>query len=204
MNKQQLFAIIGIAALVIDVISIIIIGALTPEYNHVRGLISELAPLSFELAVITTSIMIFTGLLLIVFAVGLYRALPKNAYTSVAVALLIFFAVFGCIGTAVFPCDPGCSGLSELTKLHYLSVSLGFALLLLSPGFMYIGIRGDETWEPLEPINLTTLFLGIITILLFLSNIQPIIGLLQKIFLAVYYVWIGAMAIELYILGVDS
>lgn len=113
-------------------------GAAWPGYDHLRQFISELgatgAPNGQAFSVWG---FIVPGVLLMIFPVAAFLALPRSVAGFIGFALIVLFASGAFFG-GVYPCDLGCvtEGGSESQKMHELLglggyVSAPLALLLV-------------------------------------------------------------------------
>jgi hypothetical membrane protein len=111
---------------------IVVAGAMRPGFSHVTQYISELG----EQGSPTETLMRyaafeFTGFLYLCFALIL-RVDVRNSRFSRLAACLIALAGLGRIGAGVFPCDPGCAGLSLSQNLPHFFATVGFGSGILA------------------------------------------------------------------------
>jgi hypothetical membrane protein len=120
-------ALAGIGGPLLYVVVVAVTGYLTPGYDPVTQWISELgatgAPYATVFNVIGPGLF---GLLSIVFATGLWRAL-RGGPLAFAVAVLVGIAGIAGILEGVFPCDRGCVPVTPAGALH---LAIGIVPLL--------------------------------------------------------------------------
>lgn len=204
MKKSKIYAISGILAPINSLVFIALLGYLIPGYNHISNMISELAAKGSQYAFLGNLSLIMTGILLLVFAKGLYLKLPKNNNTKIFIALISFFAVFACLGSATFPCEIENNGLNCPTKTHEIINGLALGALSLAPIMFMIGTKNASKWKSLYSISCFVQILGLIALSLFILQPQDLIGLLQRVCLGIYFLWIEILAIKLYLLAKRS
>jgi len=111
---------------------IAVAGALQPGFSHVTQYISELAERgSSTETLMRYAAFEFTGFLYLCFALALMGEFRNGRFSRLA-ACLIALDGLGRIGAGVFPCDPGCVGLSLSQNLHHFFATVGFSSGILA------------------------------------------------------------------------
>lgn len=125
MKLQKIGLMCGIFAPVLWLTLISLSNAMRPEFSLITHYISELG----ETGSSTEKLMRYagfelTGLLYLLFAVALWTRFTNFWLKSMA----IFVALdgLGRLGAGIFPCDPGCIGLSIKQHLHHDFATVGF------------------------------------------------------------------------------
>ena len=199
MKRYRLYAIGGMIAPIIGLITIALLGWLIEGYSHKSDMISKIIAKGSQYALPGTFIIILTGILLLLFVKGLYMKLPKNNYTKVFVALISFFAIFACIGSAAFPCEISDNkSLNCPTKTHEIINGLALGALSLSPIMFILATKGSAPWKNLKSITYAAQILGLIFLALFIIYPDELTGLFQRITLGIYFIWFETLAIRLY------
>ena len=122
----------GIVSPLLSLTLIGIAGALRPGFNPVTQYISELGERGSSTEILMRYVAFeSTGFLYLCFALAL-TANCKHSRLSRLAAYLIALDGLGRIGAGVFPCDPGCVGLSSSQNLHHLFATLGFCSGILA------------------------------------------------------------------------
>ncbi len=196
----------GLLALPLYAGLLLILGALEPGYSHLELTMSILGGvpgargLAFNLGVAAT------GLLVIVFALGLRRMLPRGWTTNTG-ALLLMLGGAGLIGAAVFHCDPSCVNVLEsptaVGRLHIVTALAGGMCSSFAPFFFWAAMRRDERWRafaaPTFMAGLLANLPGIIFWVTFATGnrLEAVEGLIQRLGLIFVLIWIFAAAIKL-------
>ena len=111
---------------------IAVAGALQPGFSHVTQYISELAERgSSTETLMRYAAFEFTGFLYLCFGLALMGEFRNGRFSRLA-ACLIAIDGLGRIGAGVFPCDPGCEGLSLSQNLHHFFATAGFGSGILA------------------------------------------------------------------------
>ena len=111
---------------------IAVAGAMRPGFSHVTQYISELGERgSSTETLMRYAAFEFTGFLYLCFALALMADFRKSRFTWLA-AYLIAIDGMGRIGAGVFPCDPGCVGLSLSQNFHHFFATVGFCSGILA------------------------------------------------------------------------
>src|SRR5713101_6969529 len=92
-NSQKLFALSGIIAPLLFGGLLFVEGLLRPGYSHVTQAISELGQVGTPYAVIQDANFVLTGLLILLFVVGLRRRISQGRASKVGIGLLFVFPV---------------------------------------------------------------------------------------------------------------
>jgi len=170
-----------------------------PGYDQLSQYGSELG--TGPNATIMNANFVVTGLLIIVFATGLFANIRGVRWTRMGSILLgVFGAGEGAGG--FFPCDPGCpitaQSVSQLT--HNVDAVIDFVAIALAPFLFSLGLNSDDRWKGYRSYSLVT---GLIAIGLFLVfsaaslGYLGFVGLFQRLFLAATFLWIEVVAIRL-------
>ena len=131
MRLQRIGVFCGILGPLLWLSLIAAAGAMRPGFSHITQYISELG----ERGSSTETLMRYaafelTGFLYLCFASALAH-FTKSRFTRLA-ACLIALDGLGRIGAGVFPCDPGCAGLTFSQDLHHLFATVGFCSGILA------------------------------------------------------------------------
>jgi hypothetical protein len=149
---------------------------------------------------------IISGVLGILFAVGLMSALTRSLSSVTGTILLILHAVFDDIGSGIFPCDFGGLHESFSGQMHLLLSAIGMLALLLAPYFLWRAFYLDSRFSGSRLANFTALIAFIITGVViagiaagvfnipFITNLA---GLGQRSVYFPYYLWILVVSIKM-------
>lgn len=93
----------------ITLVTIVAGGAAYPGYDHVSQYISELGATGAPHArLVGWGGFVGAGILLTVYAIAAWLALPRSTTATIGFALMLLFAL-GLLFGGVYPCDAGCS-----------------------------------------------------------------------------------------------
>lgn len=197
-RTQKLLALCGVTGPILYTTVVIILGFLWPGYNHVSQLQSELGATGAPNAIIMNVFgFLLLGILLIAFALGLYRNLNKEKGTMIGSALIVVTGV-SLVAVAFFPCDPGCVNISFTGMMHGVfatssAVSMVLATIILAQQF-----NDDNRWKNYWLYTLAT---GIMTSIFGLSLLFIVIegwmGAIQRISMGIPLFWMEVISIRL-------
>lgn len=183
----------GLVAPILFTILIIVLGAVTPNYNAYSQTISELGQVGQQYAVLQDLNFALTGLLIIVFVASLRVSLGRSRSSTLGSILLLAYPVaFVLVGTVI-----------PLPSTWHVPVgTMAFFVTLVGVVISYWPMRKDASWQRLAPF---TLVIGIVSIVGFFvygflvsqSLATSWLGLAQRLDLAPYFVWIEIVAIKL-------
>src|SRR5262245_13054799 len=134
----------GIGTPVVDVLVTAWLGALDPEYSHVRQYISELGEAGRPYVELFTAWSVLYGLLLAPFAIALRRGMRGGKGSWLGPGAFLAVAGLSVLG-GIFPCDPGCEGRTVGARVHLLTGEVGAVVVLLTPFLTWAGMRGRES-----------------------------------------------------------
>jgi hypothetical membrane protein len=155
-----------------------------PDIDAVTDYISELGERGSSTAAIFRGAgFLFTGILYVVLAAALPMVLPRRRRAGI-VALFLAVEGIGRFGAGVYPCDPGCDGVSRAQELHGLFATVGFSsgvLAALAAGVMY-----DRRIDLLFGLAAA----GFLLLLTWENNPLPAIGLWERLATATLSIWL--------------
>ena len=187
-------AIGGIVAPVLFAILVLAGSLVTPGYNQFSQTISELGQVEQPYALLQDANFVVTGLLIIFFVIGLCTMMPPSRVSQIGPVLILAYpAAFVLVGTIIPLPSP----------FHVPVGSVGFFVTLVGIIVTSWPMRRDGSWHRLA---LFTLLIGIFSIggffvYGFLQSqglLTNWLGLLQRIELAPFFVWIEIVAVRLY------
>ena len=132
MHLRRLGILCGVLGPLLWLSLIVVAGAMRPGFSHVKQYISELAERgSSTETLMRYAAFEFTGFLYLCFALALMPDFRNSRFYRLA-ACLIAIDGLGRIGAGIFPCDPGCVGLSLSQELHHYFATVGFSSGILA------------------------------------------------------------------------
>jgi hypothetical membrane protein len=194
----------GVVACCGDFVVPMIIGRSVPGYSHLRNVLSELGTRESPVAGWMNGWWIVFGLLMMAFGIGVALAFPSGGEAGRVLACQ--FLVFGLgagIGAGLFPMDPVGSPTTLTGWLHGLTVTVGFTALGFAPLVtLWVVPRADAAW--LWWLSAVVQALGLVVFALIVvsghgrgEGVLSWAGFWQRTFLAVYYVYVAALAVEM-------
>jgi hypothetical protein len=203
----RVFALLGVCAAPLDLLLILAIGELRSNYSHLSSFASLLGVPGTPYSGLISAWWFVYGVMLVLFSLGLWWSMPRRRRLWWAgPVLLALFALFDGIGSAVFPCDPGCAGVTLVGTLHELVSAVGTAALLPVPLFCWLNWRKNPQWKGVRTFTWVVQIVAVLlmAILLFakvravaevLNDYQ---GLVQRLVYATYYAWLVPVGLKLY------
>ncbi len=189
-------ALCGMAAPVLFAVTVIVAGYLTPGYNPVTQVMSELGIPGVPGAAVMNIIAFgLVGILLVVFAFAVLRAFSSRRTGAFGSAMVAAAGLFF-VAMAVFHCDPGCMPRTAAGNLHLLFglgaiVAAVLAILALS----YAMFR-EQGWGGYWQYSLVTGILVLVTLPAFMAA-QDAAGLLQRLMVGLIFLWTEVLAVRL-------
>jgi len=137
------------------------------------------------------------GMLMIVFSFGLRRGLPEGINSKFG-SILVAAAGASLVGTAFFPCDPGCVNQSLSGKMHDVFASIPAVAIILALLLISNSMKRDIRWQKYWVYTLATSILTILcSFLLIFSVLEGCGGLVQRFGMGIPLLWMMASAIHL-------
>jgi hypothetical membrane protein len=193
-------AIAGIVGPVLYTITWLVLGFFEPTYNHTQDPISNLSAIGASYALVMTVVIFIFAILIIVFAYGLQRGLPPGFWVGPAVLVIVGV---GYIGIALAPlnlADP-----RDTNVPHMISATVTVFAMMLAPVLTFPRLRRDPGWRNLSGYSVfTTVVAFAFMVLASLPTFADWAGLMQRLVLAVFLVWMVVIAIRLYALSSPS
>ncbi len=196
MNIRKLGILCGILAPLLWLSLIGMAGAMRPEFNHITHYISELGERGSSTEfMMRYAAFEFTGLLYLCFA----AVLMATFRDSILAAGLIGLDGLGRIGAGVFPCDPGCLGLTLSQELHRLFATVGFVSGILAAIAWGVIFRRHGWPLRLTWYSIGTGILALIFLLLMSWSRNPVNtpGLFEHLATGVLSLWVLVFAARL-------
>jgi hypothetical membrane protein len=198
-SHLRLYAICGVIAPTFFALMVIVEGFLVTGYSHMTQQVSDLGAYALygSYALLQNLNFCVFGILVVVFAIGLREELPTSR--AIAATLGLFGVMFFLLG--FFPDEPT----PWPAAAHYIIAWIGGFSILLSQFFTWRGLRRPITdegvgWTKYSKFSLASLVLGIISFVLFAVFGQPgspVTGLLQRVMIVFWLLWIEVMALRL-------
>jgi hypothetical membrane protein len=186
---------------------IITLGALESGFSHLTIPMSLLGGVAGVRGLIFNVGATTTGVLVIVFGIGLWRQLPPRTSAKIGFGLLVMGGL-GLIGAGYFHCNEACRNiLTEpdfVGRLHIIFSLLGGMGTALAPLFFWVAMRHSEKWKSYTLPTLVTAILANLPGITFWITIftdyrlQSVEGLLQRLGFVIVLIWIFFVAARLW------
>jgi hypothetical membrane protein len=193
-------ALCGMTAPVLMLVLWTVASLMRPGYDQLSQYGSELG--IGPNAIIMNTNFVVTGLLVIAFATGLFASIRRVRWIQIGSILLGVFGA-GEVAGGFFPCDPGCPitahSISQIA--HNVDAVVAFVAIALAPFLFSLGLNRDGPWLGYRSYSLATglVAIGLFSIFSAASlGYLGYVGLFQRLFLAVTFLWIEVVAIRLF------
>jgi hypothetical membrane protein len=185
----------GMAAPLLFFLTAGILGMVTPGYDPVTQLISELgesgAPFAGVMNLLGFGV---TGILILAFVPGPYAALGKKRVVAAGCG---FIALAGAlfVGMAFISCDRGCIPVTSEGGLH-LILGLVAAIAAVAASFILAWpMRNSGRWEGIWQYSILTGILVLLLLPVFIAA-GEFAGLLQRALVGIIFLWLEVIAIR--------
>jgi hypothetical protein len=190
----------GIAAPILYVLTVIVGAALRPDYSHIINAVSELLSNGAPNKAVLDVIFNIYGALLLAFAIGGFITL-KNAPRLCRIAMGIFIAIqVLSFSWGFFPMDAQGTETTFAGTMHNVLGGIVALATIVMPLLMGLGLRrveGNQTYVIYSLISSALIFVsGLSGVLLATQGVQ-VFGLLERITIGTYEVWIFVTAAKL-------
>ena len=188
----------GVLAPPLLAIFFVSVGVVTPDFSFISETISQLGARGMPYPGVMNSGFIVCGVLLILFALGLYLRLGRSV---VAKAVWLLLAIEGiCIVlSGVYQTDSPVPGItcSAEGNLHCIFSLIAFFVLPITMAvFLWITYR-RPAWRGLTRISITVLVLNLLLFLVFMIvGADRIAGAMELSFFGISLVWLEAVSLR--------
>jgi hypothetical membrane protein len=197
-KKQRLYALCGIVAPILFTLLVIVESLLRPGYSQIFNDVSDLGIGPYS--IIQNINFIVFGLLSIGFAIGLGAKLPYRAGKATKWLVIIFGLCIILAGVTLFSVGTDVTYAKDVVS-HGLVSAIAFLVIIIAQFLTWQALRGsdDVIWGRYRIYSLISGLLSILT-LIFLSYTQfsSFHGASERLFIAVWMIWIFVTGIKLY------
>lgn len=200
-QSQAILSLCGIAAPIVFTLLVIIAGTYYPGYSHVTQAISELGGVEAKNPLIQNANFFISGVLIVAFALGLYRNLAGARRSAFAATLVGAFGLVS-VAHAFLPCDAGCEFVSTVGSVHNVTGLAGFLSVIAGVFLISRIVAVDPNWESYRGYSIMTAVGGLASLVLWIAlakaaRIQIMNGSLQRVFAGTILLWIEVIAVRL-------
>lgn len=200
-KRQRIFALCGIIAPILFTLLVIMESLLRPGYSQIFNDVSDLGVGPYGI-IQNLNFMVF-GLLSIGFAIGLGVNLPYRAGKATKWLVMVFGLMIILAGVTLLFSGPNLIYAKDDVP-HGLVSAIAFLTIIAAQFLTWQALRGsnDAIWGHYRLYSFISGVLSILT-LLFLSYTQfaPYHGASERLFIAVWMIWIELTGLKLYSLS---
>lgn len=176
---------------------IILLGALFPGYNHLINHISELGALDSPVAGIMNPLgFMLTGILVVLFSIGLYRAVDFGLVGKLAILCLVIAGIF-LSALGFFPCDPQCINISPIARMHDTFSQFLFIALIAAFFLFTFDSHPDESFRKFSRFSFVVAIILAVLGYIDLYIETPIPGFTQRIMVILPLMIMGFFGLRL-------
>lgn len=205
-HTQRLLALCGMLAPILFTLVVVVLGAITPGYSHVRDVISVLGGTGAPYGVVQDANFVVCGVLLIAYAVGLHRGVAAGRGSRWGPGVLAL-AGAGLGGAGFFPVATGASisvidWSAPTSTYHQLSSVVFFLGMIVGMYGLSRRFRHDPRWRGYDRYSRWASVVALGLVLLYSlagsdgAGILPD-GALQRFYIAWVGIWVESTAIHL-------
>ena len=191
----------GIAAPLLFAAATITTASLRSKYSHMDQFISELGETGGEFAWLMNYFgFMLSASLILIFALTFRTYFPSTKINTIASLLLAVFAI-GVFFAGVYSCDVGCPLTNKSSEqLMHDVASLALPAFTLAVAVWGMYFYRTPRWRRFGVYSLVSAaFSVVILVLMIRSEVsRDSTGLYQRLFLAVLFIWMIALAIQLW------
>ena len=190
----------GILAPVVLTAAIVVAGQFEPGYSHVSQYVSELGAVgASHQKAFSYGGLLLSGLLTALFALGmLLQVTPRASF--IASSLLVALAGLGRLVAGIFPCDAGCviEDMSIPATIHAFAGFVALTSGAVAPLILAVGLRRHSHVQLLPlSVALGSASLILVLILFGAGKGVPYAGVIQRLILIAFYVWVVVVALKI-------
>lgn len=197
-KRQRIFALCGIVAPILFTLLVILESLLRPGYSQIFNDVSDLGLGPYAI-IQNINFMIF-GVLSIGFAIGLGANLPYRAGKATKWLVIVFGACIVLAGVTLLSTPAGVIYAKDVIS-HGLVSAIAFLVIIVAQFMTWLALRGsdDDIWGRYRIYSLISGLLSILTlVILSYTQFSPYHGATERLFIAVWLIWIEVTGIKLY------
>lgn len=203
-NRSKFYAYCGIIAPVFFCLMIIAESLLRPGYSQIFNDVSDLGLGPYGI-IQNVSFMVF-GLLSIGFALGLGANLPNRTGKVVKWLVIIFGLCIILAGITLMSAPADVIYAKDVVS-HGLVSAIAFLLIIIAQFLTWKALRGSNniTWSHYRKFSLICGLLSIVTLLILsYTQFSQYHGATERLFIAVWLIWIEGTGLKLYSLSMNN
>ena len=197
-QKQRFFALCGIVAPILFTILVIVESLLRPGYSQIFNDVSDLGIGPYS--IIQNINFIIFGLLSIGFAMGLGANLSHRAGKATKWLVVVFGVCIILAGVTLFSVGANVTYAKDVIA-HGLVSAIAFLVIIVAQFTAWHALRNSENsiWGSYRIFSLIMGLMSIFTLLLLsYTQFSPYHGATERLFIAMWMIWIEVTGIKLY------
>ncbi len=197
-QKQRFFALCGIVAPILFTILVIVESLLRPGYSQIFNDVSDLGIGPYS--IIQNINFIIFGLLSIGFAMGLGANLSHRAGKATKWLVVVFGVCIILAGVTLFSVGADVTYAKDVVA-HGLVSAIAFLVIIAAQFTAWHALRNSENsiWGSYRIFSLIMGLMSIFTLLLLsYTQFSPYHGATERLFIAMWMIWIEVTGIKLY------
>ena len=180
-KNQKIYAICGMAGIIVFNLIWIIGGIIQPGYNHITDDVSSLMALGAPNKLLFDSMNIASFILQIIFYIGLVMVIKELNGSIIGPAILLSGNILGIIVPIFFPLNYGGVPTGFTGMMHLIIVTITGFIALAGMIFMWRGLRKINEWKGYDLYSLITFILTLVfTMWLVFTSGTEIMGLTER------------------------
>jgi hypothetical membrane protein len=200
-KRQKIFALCGIIAPILFTVLVIIESLLRPGYSQIFNDVSDLGLGPYSL-IQNISFMVF-GILSIGFAMGVGANLPNRTGKAVKWLVIVFGLCIILAGVTLLSAPADVTYAKDVVS-HGLVSAVAFLLIMVAMFLTWLSLRGSDKgiWGRYRMFSLVCGLLSILTlVILSYTQFSSYHGASERLFIAVWMIWIEGTGLKLYSLS---
>ncbi|MFC1767295.1 DUF998 domain-containing protein [Candidatus Margulisiibacteriota bacterium] len=199
--KSRILILFGALSPIMYIAAAVIGGTLAPGYDHVRDSVSDLLRPGAPNKALLDSLMLLSNVFTILGSIGIllvHKAINKLARTGIF--LILATGILSILSASVFRLPTG----PEMTVSGVIHIAIVAALVLTSLALILMigsGMSRYEGWKYFKLYSIITFLLffigGGLSPVIIAKGI-PVVGLVEKLSVCVYFQWIIVLFIKFY------
>ena len=197
-QKQRFFALCGIVAPILFTILVIVESLLRPGYSQIFNDVSDLGIGPYS--IIQNINFIIFGLLSIGFAMGIGANLSHRAGKATKWLVVVFGVCIILAGVTLFSVGADVTYAKDVVA-HGLVSAIAFLVIIVAQFTAWQALRNSENsiWGSYRSFSLIMGLMSIFTLLLLsYTQFSPYHGATERLFIAMWMIWIEVTGIKLY------
>ncbi|MBN2099837.1 MAG: DUF998 domain-containing protein [Dehalococcoidia bacterium] len=195
---QRVSAACGIVTPVLAALVGMGVGYIQLGYSFTEQRLSELGASGAPYALIFNVVgLITSGMLVVVFSLGLYSEFNSNRVARIGAGLLTVCGA-SLLMAGIFPCDIGTVEASASGILHGVFAGIGTFAIISAALAMWLGLKYDAVWRKHSWFSLS---IAVVAVALYVPHLFSSLprwnGAVQRMLVMVLLVWIEIMSIKL-------